>query len=535
MPHNTPRTSGRSQNYKFDRAGTPTDFGPFSGEIMNNIDPTRQGRLQVYIKQFAGKDKTNKSLWRTVSYCPPFFGSTPKTSTSDGVGTYGSTNNQQSYGMWMTPPDVGVSVLCFFIAGDPNQGYYVGCLPKQGINHMVPAIGAATNPADQNANQNEYFSKSPALPVTEINNAPTNTAINESPQFFNEKKPVHSYVASALFQQGLINDPIRGSITSSSQRESPSTVYGISTPGRPIYQGGLNDATITQQVASGQSTVEDLNIVGRRGGHSFVMDDGDVSGKNALVRIRTATGHQITLSDDGNCLYICHANGQAWVELGQEGTLDVYTTNSINLRTQGTLNLHADKDININAGGNLTMLGNTASTLQSNGPLNLQSKGLASLYSQVTINVKTNGALALQSGVGAWNAGAELALDAIGIDLNGGLAMATAALPAPTGVHNYLMPDADFDASTGWKVSATKLKSVVTRAPSHEPWPYHNQGVQVHVSLDAATNSQPPGAPTLPGGFSISQVSSAVSSSVSSNVSSAASAAISDLTSSLGF
>jgi hypothetical protein len=420
----------------------------------------------------------------------------------------------------MTPPDIGVSVLCFFIAGDPSQGYYVGCLPDQGINHMVPAIGATTNFSDQNINQKTYFSNSQQLPVSEINNAPQNTAINEAPQFFNQKKPAHSYVASALFQQGLINDPIRGSITSSSQRESPSSVYGISTPGRPIYQGGLLDATIQQQVASGAVKVEDLNVVGRRGGHSFVMDDGDIAGNNSLVRIRTAQGHQITLSDDGNCLYICHANGQAWIELGQEGTLDVYTTNSINLRTEGTLNLHADKDININAGGNLTMLGNSKTTLQSNGALDLTAKGIASLFSQISIGVKTNGALALNSKVGAWSAGVELALDAIGIDLNSGLAAATAALPAPKGVHNYLMPDTKFNNSTGWEVSATKLKSVVTRAPSHEPWPYHNQGVQVSVNLDSDTNSLPPGAPTLPAGVSISQVSSAATSAVSSAASS---------------
>jgi len=508
MANNTPRTTGRSPNYKFDRAGTPTDFGPFSGEVMNNIDPTRQGRLKVYIKQFSGPDKTVVEKWRTVRYCPPFFGATPKTSTSTGVGTYGSTNNQQSYGMWMTPPDIGVSVLCFFIAGDPSQGYYVGCLPDQGINHMVPAIGAVTNPVDQNLDQKIYFANSSALPVAEINNAPQNTAINEAPQFFNQEKPVHSYVASALFQQGLINDPIRGSITSSSQRESPSTVYGISTPGRPIYQGGLFDATIQQQVASGSVKVEDLNIVGRRGGHSFVMDDGDIAGNNALVRIRTAKGHQITLSDDGNCLYICHANGQAWIELGQEGTLDVYTTNSINLRTEGTLNLHADKDININAGGNLTMLGNTTTTLQSNGPLNLTAKGVASLFSQISIGVKANGALSLSSKTGAWDAGSSLALDAGGIDLNSGASSSAASLAAPKEANNYLMPDAEFDASIGWVVSATQLTSIVTRAPAHEPWPYHNQGVQVNVNLDSGTNTPPPGAPALPPGVSIAQVNS---------------------------
>jgi hypothetical protein len=50
MPENIQRSSGRPANYKFDKGGNdPTEFGPFSGEVMNNIDPTRQGRLQVYI------------------------------------------------------------------------------------------------------------------------------------------------------------------------------------------------------------------------------------------------------------------------------------------------------------------------------------------------------------------------------------------------------------------------------------------------------------------------------------------------------
>ena len=502
MAVNVQRTTGRSAPYKFDRGGTPTDFGPFIGEIVNNIDPTRSGRVQVFIEQFGGGDKTDETLWRTVSYCPPFGGATPKTSTSSGVGTYGSTSNQQSYGMSFSPPDIGVQVLCFFVAGDPNQGFYVGVVPAQGANHMVPAIGATPAAAKQNVNQDTYFANSPQLPVTEINNAEQNTAITENPQFFDQTKPVHSYVASVLFQQGTVNDPIRGSISSSSQRESPSNAFGMSTPGRPIYQGGLQDSTIQQQVASGSVSPDAVNVVGRRGGHSFVMDDGDAAGKNSIVRIRTAKGHQITMSDDGNCFYISHASGQVWLEFGQEGTLDVYATNSINLRTSGTINLHADKDFNVYAGGNINMKSKVATTLQSDGAFTCANKDVLTLFSETTIGVKSNGELALDGKFGSWKANGDFVLQAAAIDLNPGFAP---SVPVPKGLTEYTMPDAQFDTSSGWAVSGDGVKSIVTRAPSHEPWPYHNQGVQVNVNLGTGSNSAPPGAPTVPAGTTITK------------------------------
>jgi hypothetical protein len=140
---------------------------------MNNVDPARGGRLQVYIEQFAAGNKDDPNSWRTVSYCPPFYGATPKTSGSSGAGDY--PGNQQSYGMWMTPPDIGVNVLCFFIGGDPSQGYFVGCLPDQGQNRMIPAMGAVDNDVKQNETQKSYLADTTRLPVTEINNDPKNT------------------------------------------------------------------------------------------------------------------------------------------------------------------------------------------------------------------------------------------------------------------------------------------------------------------------------------------------------------------------
>ena len=82
MAVNVQRATGRSSSYKFDKGGTPADFGPFIGEIMNNVDPTRSGRLEVFIEQFASGDKNDDTSWRTVSPVMQQGGSTPKSTGS---------------------------------------------------------------------------------------------------------------------------------------------------------------------------------------------------------------------------------------------------------------------------------------------------------------------------------------------------------------------------------------------------------------------------------------------------------------------
>lgn len=485
MAENIQRSRGRASGYKFDRGSQPTEMGPYIGIVVNNIDNTRSGRLQVYIAEFGATNKNgepnlaDETLWRTVSYCPPFYGSTVQTGTSAGVGTY--PGNSNSYGMWFTPPDIGVQVLCFFVAGDPSQGYYVGCIPVNGINHMIPAIGAV--PPSQyvvgNPAQQSYFADAKLLPVTEINEG--NPAISNSPKFYNQPKPVQSVVAGTFLQQGLINDNIRGPINSSSQRESPSSVYGISTPGKPIYQGGLDPKTIQAKLDSGAVKPQDIVVIGRQGGHTLVMDDGNLTGSDTLIRIRTAKGHQITMSDDGNCFYICHANGQSWVELGQNGTIDLYSTNSVNVRTQGTLNLHADKDINLYAGGSIKAKANAQLKLEGVAGITMSTAQAISMYGQTRVGIRSDGALALQSKSGSWNAGASLNLKASVINLNGAAAAAVSPVASMSG---YKLADTQWIANKGWTSQPGVLSTIVTRAPTHEPFKGHNSGVDTTTNLN---------------------------------------------------
>lgn len=502
MSERVQRSTGRPQNYKPDRGGAPTEFGPFTGVVMSTIDPTRSGRLRVYIEAFQDGGEASAeddSKWTTVSYLPHFYGNTPfdsKTGVNDKIGAF--PGNPTSYGMWFTPPDVGVTVVCIFLNGDRSQGYYIGTVPESGLGSMVPAVAASSKFEIGNKNQEEYFKNATRLPVTEINI--NNESVFNDPRFYEATKPVHGFVAQGLFQQGLIDDLERGTIRSSSQRETPSAVFGISTPGIPIFQGGMKPNDIRAKLDAGEVKPNDARVIGRIGGHSFVMDDGDLEGDNALIRLRTTKGHQITMSDSGNFFYIVHANGQTWIEFGVEGTVDVYATNSVNVRTKGDINLHADRDINMYAGRNFKVKSKEDMQIESMTKIAMTAQTDLTFYSKATIGVLADGTLTINSSNGGWNAGGSMKLKAGAIDLNG---PAPGTVSAPNPITKSILDDTKFSTSTGWDVEAGKLESIVSRAPTHEPYPYHNKGVDVVVDFEEGKPTPPPGAEPVPPGVEI--------------------------------
>lgn len=485
MVENYQRSTGVQKGYKLDAGGTPADSGPFIGVVVNNIDPTRSGRLQVFLEHLAGDDKNNKSLWRSVSYISPFYGFTQQSAPQPtGPGSF--TGNNQSYGFWGTPPDLGTKVICFFADGDPNKGYYLGMPIEPGLNHMLPAIGSSENYVDDS--NSPLFANKPKLPVVEINKA--NEAISENPRFFDETKPVHSVLAGQMLSQGVIAEPILGPITSNSQRESPSACFGISTPGRPIYSGGLTDAQLQAKLASNTLQPNETKVIGRRGGHSLVMDDGNQAGEDNLVRIRTSAGHQIMMNDSAteSTIHIMHANGQTWVELGKEGTIDVYASNSLNVRSAGEINMHADRNINISSElGSINMFGKRAMSLETES-LSLTGNTSIMAYSKSMIGLKSDGALNLKSNSGGWGAGSGLTLEAGCIKLNSGSA---SDVPKTVEIPKKRLPDTKFDPSQGWIAEPAAIETIVTRAPTHEPYAERGTGVNTSTILNADTESTP--------------------------------------------
>ena len=351
---------------------------------------------------------------------------------------------------------------------------------------MMPAIGSSDKYVDDSGSP--YYTGKKKLPVVEINNA--NPKIAENPRFFDEIKPVHSILAGQLLSQGVIADPLLGPIGSNSQRESPSTVFGINTAGRPIYSGGLTDAQLTQKLNSSTLQANETNVIARKGGHSIVMDDGDQSNEDNLLRIRTSAGHQIMMNDtpDGQTIHIMHANGQSWWELGKEGTIDMYASNSVNIRSSGEINMNADRNINISSElGSINMFAKNAMSLET-GSLNLTGTNSLLAYSKSMIGLKSDSALMLKSNTGSWGAGSGLVLEAGCIKLNSG---AAGDVPKAQEIPKKRLPDTKFVVNQGWVPEPAAIETIVTRAPTHEPYAERGTGVNTSTSLVGSAEEVP--------------------------------------------
>jgi len=458
---------------------------PAFGIVKDNVDPKRMGQLMVYLTDNSGLDPDNKDNWRPVQMLSPFFGFTRGDAAGDSLGTYKT--NPSSYGMWAAPPDIGTTVLCIFVEGDLNYGFYIGAVPQPEALQMIPAIGATDNIIPNGGEANSYGGAL-RLPVTNINL--NNKDVADSSEYLTAPKPIHSYTSAIMFQQGILRDPIRGPIGTSSQRETPSRVgWGVITPGRPIYEGGYDDKAIAGNLKADNS--QKLRVVSRRGGHSIVMDDGDVIGRDNLVRIRTSLGHQILMSDDGQTLMLLHSNGQSYIELGKEGTVDIYATNSINLRTQGDLNLHADNNVNIHATKNLNLQGenihiNTEKELKTRVGTDFS---LSTLGKHLT---KVAGPMSMESGGDISMASSSIAyVNGSKVNLNSGQT-GTKPVDVPA-IDKVLHTDTLFDSVKGFLAAPAKLISITSRAPAHAPWSNAGQGVDVKVDLNSS--SQLPAAP----------------------------------------
>lgn len=430
--------------------------GPFEAIVVGHMQSSRMGGLLVRLLDTGGLvTPATEGDQIPVSYCSPFYGTTYGTDTQElpsGAYTAG-----QSYGMWMVPPDIGNKVLIIFTPS--GQGYWIGCIYDSTSHHMVPANGRAIGGKDFTIAPSPSIpaSSNSVLPVTEYSTS-ADTAfaadgIERTPRH------THEYQAGILARQGLDRDSIRGAISSSSMRESPSNVYGISTPGRKVSK--------TDQVPG-----DPQKVFARTGGHSFVMDDGDKDGKDQLMRLRTAGGHQILMNDTEQVLYIASASGNHWLEFSNTGQMNVYAAGGINMRSTGPMNLHSDTILSMSAPNiKMTAVGNELSPL---GSISMATSGNFIASAVGLASLKCNGALTLSAvGKATLSAGGWLSVSSlVKTSINGGLLTLNTGTPFPP--TPVTLPPTKFLTDTKFNGKAWASGGVIVTGcsvvPAHEPW-----------------------------------------------------------------
>ena len=477
------------------RALLPTP-GPFLAEVTNHLDPTYMGGMEVaLIKGLPGSTQVQGETY-PVRYLSPFAGNT--SIRHEGTNSSDFNDVQKSYGFWAIPPDIGATVMVIFIDGDPNQGYWIGCVNDVFQNHMIPGIAASKRVAITEEQRRKYGTD--YLPVAEFHKG-SKKLENPNPERFD--KPVHPF-ADRLVQQGLLLDTIRGVTSSSARRELPSHVFGISTPGPLDTSAGAKTGKLGYE-GNKQAPVS------RLGGSTFVMDDGDVNGQNELVRIRTRTGHQILMHNSQDLVYIANSKGTAWIELSSAGKIDIFATDSVSIHTENDFNFRANRDINFEAGRNIHVragknmetnitgynflvvdgdqkiairgshdetIGDTANItigstyeLESAAAINLAAQSAISIAADGNINIGTAKVLSL-------GANGNVLVSGANIHLNGPSALAPVIAKSaviPPKLIMFSLPDKQ--VPYGWSdakfYNTGTIKTIMQRVPTHEPWPQH--------------------------------------------------------------
>ena len=451
------RKSGPDPTSVLDSKTSSYSSGPFEAIVVSHVEGNRMGQLRVKITEDTGRITAATADDTVVaSYCSPFYGTTYGTDAQsqqlpDGPFTVG-----QSYGMWMVPPDVGNKVLV--ICTPSGAWYWIGCIYDSSSHHMVPGLGRAIGGKNFTRTPTSITATgSSVLPVVEYSTKEP-TAF-DADGLTNTPRYPHEFQSQLLVRQGLDRDPIRGAISSSSLREAPSNVYGISTPGRKI--------TKDDQVAGAPQVV-----IARTGGHQFVMDDGDADGKDQLMRLRTAGGHQILMNDSEQVLYIASASGNQWMEFSNNGQVNVYAGGGFNLRTQGVLNLHSDVLLNLSAPNiKMTAVGNDKSPL---GSISMATSGNFSASAVGLASLKCNGMLTLSAlGKASLTAGGLLDVSSlIKTTVFGGMLLLNSGkpgIPSPV-TPPTTTPKTDTKLAGGLWVSGGTIVTGCTVAPAHEPW-----------------------------------------------------------------
>lgn len=399
----------------YGKPSTNKGFAPtaYIGIVKDNSDVSRMGRIRVWIPDMGGTGDDENS-WYTVDYVSPFAGaSDPSNLRKDGVQ---EEDTQFSYGMWWTPPEINNQVLVFFAGGKTNRGVYIGSFFGQNMNSQIPGTPSVTTFQDKFPN--EVPKPGSEYPRRNLDNNPDNT-----------DRPINTKLTNGLARQGTWTDTARGVSDSSSRRESPSLINGFRT----------------------------------KTGWQFLFDENP---NHEYWRVRSPSGAQIMIDETYGFIYLISKDGNNWVEMQNDGQIDVYSKLSVNIHSEQDFNIRADRDVNIESGRNINLktVGETAP-----GDFNIEVARDMNTFVKNNIRERANQNIHRHAGNTIYDEATSTYFEKAGDQI---------ARSASQIHHNsFEVPSAEQAQSIPINQHPDNRKvtqSIDSRVPEHEPWVTHN-------------------------------------------------------------
>jgi Mg/Co/Ni transporter MgtE/phage gp45-like len=277
---------------------------------MDTNDPQSRGRFRVYCPDFGDLPSTPKEDLPWCRYMTPFGGMISSDKMGRGPSDH-TTKGGVAYGMWSIPK-VGTEVIISCINGDPCRRIFIGCLTPDKAEHTLPH--GRTIDGDGPFSSEEH----PIEPLYS----------NMKKAFGSEKSPEFKSRGPDSSVTGVTPAEIQNDETASS---SPDTKVGFKQsrlhPDEPVKDSQIYSLTSP-------------------GFHAISLDD---SIDNGRIRIRSSSGHSIIMDDSNERIYINTAEGNSWIELDQDGTIDIYSAKSISVYSETDMNFTAKKSIRFDA------------------------------------------------------------------------------------------------------------------------------------------------------------------------------------------
>ena len=436
--------------------GVREERGIVTGVVKANVHPTNMGVIKIWIPTFS-TDENDKTQWRSVRYCTPFYSRVDNSGVGD---TYFGT--KVTAGITTPPPDIGTKVLAFFPEGRASEGYYFACVPDL---YMMQTLPEATI--------------SNGVAAGEFNDSPAGTHhTGKITNWRTQTRPEDFFTQDTLVKQGLSDDRVRGLNNSGYMRETPTEIIGIASKGRKITTQG-QDFTVTYNSQIRNPDTADKKILegllgptARRKGHSIALDDGDIDGNSNQIRLRTSTGHQLLLNDSEGVIYVGNSDGSCWIELSNEGTMDVYAQDSINFRS-ANINFHADENIKMHAKGFAQIVADQQLHLQGTQETSIVTDGEAGIKAKKNLHLYSESELfSTSTGASYYNAGGNISVAGSMVLLQGPKTQAKQAkkVSETQKEDTTYFPDLDQFILDEEEMVTTTVDRIVT----HEPFPYHS-------------------------------------------------------------